>query len=76
VRAERAARDAWYGQPILWLGAVLLAATLAVTAAMIALGLRHGDTPLPTVDGPKILKVPLAHDDDAGADTEAARQPR
>ena len=65
MRPDRAARDAWYGQPVVWLGALLLGASLAGCIGMIVLGARHADAPLETAAG-RILKVPLAHD----ADTE------
>ena len=62
VATERTLRDAWYGQPILWLGAVVLGASLAGCIGMIVLGARHADEPLPT-NGEKILKVPVNRDD-------------
>jgi hypothetical protein len=55
--ADRA-RDAWYRQPILWLGALLLAASLGGCIGMIVLGLRHADEALPT--GGQLFKIPLA----------------
>jgi hypothetical protein len=51
------AQPAWYRQPILWLGAVLFAATLAGCIAMIVLGARHDDEALPTT-GSTVLKMP------------------
>lgn len=50
-------RAAWYRQPILWLGAVLFAAMLAASVAMIVLGSRHDDTALPT-SGSTVLRMP------------------
>lgn len=49
----------WYRQPILWLGAVLLAASLGGCVMMIVLGARHADEPLPIAGG-KAFKVPVA----------------
>ena len=54
-----AARSAWYRQPVLWLGALLFAASLAGCVLMIVLGARHADVPLPTTGG-EILKMPLS----------------
>ena len=51
--------DAWYRQPILWLGLTLFAASLAGCVWMIVLGARHADMPLPTAGG-DIMKMPLA----------------
>lgn len=48
---------AWYRQPILWLGAVLFAAMLAASIAMIVLGARHDDAQLPT-SGSTVLRMP------------------
>jgi len=54
-----ASRSAWYRQPVLWLGALLFAASLAGCVLMIVLGSRHADVPLPTAGG-EIMKMPLA----------------
>lgn len=51
------ARSAWYHQPVLWLGALLFAASLAGCVLMIVLGARHADEALPT--GGEIMKMPL-----------------
>ena len=51
--------SAWYRQPVLWLGALLFAASLAGCVLMIVLGARHADAPVPTAGG-EILKMPLA----------------
>jgi len=51
--------EAWYRQPVLWLGLAIFAASLAGCVWMIVLGARHADTPLPTAGG-EIMKVPLA----------------
>jgi hypothetical protein len=49
----------WHRQPVLWLGLVLFAASIAGCAWMIVLGARHADTPLPIAGG-EIMKMPLA----------------
>lgn len=54
-----AAAGAWYRQPVLWLGLVLFAASLAGCVLMIVLGARHADAPLETPAG-QVFKVPLA----------------
>ena len=38
--------SAWYRQPILWLGAAILGASLAGCIWMIVLGARHADEPV------------------------------
>ncbi len=48
---------AWYRQPVLWLGALLFAATIAGCIAMIVLGARYDDEALPTT-GSTVLKMP------------------
>lgn len=55
--AARDAGSAWYRQPIVWLGVVLLAASLAGCVWMIVLGTRYADEPLPTANG-RVFKVP------------------
>ena len=39
---------AWFRQPIVWLGALILAATIAACIATIALAFLQPDEPLPT----------------------------
>lgn len=53
------APQAWYRQPILWLGVLLFGASLAGCVWMIVLGARHADEPLPIAGG-EVFKVPLA----------------
>lgn len=57
ANANRAG-GAWYRQPVLWLGVLLLAASLGGCIGMIVLGLRHADEAVPT--GGQLFKVPLA----------------
>ena len=54
-----AARGRWYRQPVLWLRALLFAASLAGCVWMIVLGARHDDPPV-AVAGGSVFKVPLA----------------
>lgn len=51
-------RDAWYRQPIVWVGAAVLVASIAGCVWLIVVAERHADPPLP-VEGLQILKVPL-----------------
>ena len=60
-RAERApiaVGDAWWRQPVLWLGAAILLASLAGCIVMLMLAARHADAPLPKA-GAEILRVPI-----------------
>lgn len=52
--------DAWFRQPVVWLGALILAASLAGCVAMLVLAWRHADAPVETGGG-SVLKVPLRH---------------
>ncbi len=51
---------AWFRQPIAWLGAAILATTLAGCIVTLVLALRHADTPVAT-HSDTLLKVPLRH---------------
>lgn len=53
------ARRAWQREPIVWLGAAVLAASIAGCVWLIVVAQRYDDPPLP-VDGLQILKMPLA----------------
>jgi hypothetical protein len=50
--------------PVLWLGAFVLAASLAGCVLMIILGARHSDEALPTAGG-EIVHMPLARPTDS-----------
>jgi hypothetical protein len=54
-----AAAGVWYRQPVLWLGMLLFAASLAGCILMIVLGARHRDEPLPTAGG-EVAHMPVA----------------
>lgn len=56
--SARDERRAWYRQPIVWLGAAVLAASIAGCIWLIVVAERYADPPLP-VEGMKILAVPL-----------------
>lgn len=56
--ANAPASGRWYRQPVLWLGALLLAGSLGGCLWMIVLGARYADEALPT--GGQIFKVPTA----------------
>jgi hypothetical protein len=49
---------AWYRQPVLWLGAAILLASLAGCIWMIVLGARHADTPVETSSRAGVFGVP------------------
>ena len=55
---ERATCRAWLRQPVLWLAALIFAASLGGCIVMIVLGHRYSDEPLP-IKGGEILKMPL-----------------
>jgi hypothetical protein len=50
--------SAWYRQPVLWLGALIFAGSLAGCVWMIVLGAHHADTPLDTSH--TVFGVPVA----------------
>lgn len=49
--------DAWFRQPVLWLGAVILAASLFACVVTIVLAMRHADSPIETAGG-SVIKIP------------------
>lgn len=63
--------DAWYRQPVLWLGALVFGVFIAASIVTIELASRHADEPLPVV-GERLLKMPSeaarAVDPPAGAE--------
>ena len=56
--APHADRDTWYRQPILWLGAAILAASLAGCIWLIVVSLRYDESP--GHNAPSLLGVPTA----------------
>ena len=54
----RPTASAWYRQPVVWLGALIFAASLGGCIWMIVLGANHGDTPLDTP--PTVFGVPVS----------------
>lgn len=59
-RTTRRSHGAWYRQPVVWLGILVFAASIAGCVWIIVVGHRHADTPLET-SGRSILGVPAAH---------------
>jgi hypothetical protein len=59
----------WYRQPVAWLGALVLLASLAAVAATIVVAQRFEDEPLP-VAGERILKAPVTRPADPAPDTK------
>jgi hypothetical protein len=51
---------AWFQQPVFWLGAAILVASIAGCIITIVLAMRHADTPVEAGSG-NVLKVPLRH---------------
>ena len=61
-RAERApiaAGDAWWRQPVVWLGAASISMTMQPASDASRIAARHADAPLPKA-GMEILRVPVA----------------
>jgi hypothetical protein len=50
---------AWYRQPVLWLGAAILIASLAGCVWMIVLGAHHADTPVEGTHPHTLLDMPV-----------------
>jgi hypothetical protein len=55
----RAPADAWYRQSIVWLGATILAASLAGCIWMIVLGANYDDAPLDNAPTHTLLNMPV-----------------
>lgn len=71
---------AWYRQPVLWLGAAILIASLAGCIWMIVLGARHADTPVEGAHPHTLLDMPVHGTGTAkpardAADARAGRRP-
>lgn len=56
----------WYRQPVAWLAAIVLAASLGAVAVTIVVAQRYPDDSLPASDH-RVLKAPVARDSDAPA---------
>ncbi len=56
---RRNASDAWYRQPIVWLGVVVFGASIAGCVWMIVVAERNADPALPGT-GLQVLKMPLS----------------
>lgn len=64
---DRARAGDWYRQPVLWLGVLLFAGSLAGCVWMIVLGVRHADPPVATAGG-EVFRIPLEHPKKAPVD--------
>jgi hypothetical protein len=51
--------DAWYRQPVLWLGAAVFAASLAGCIATIVVSSRHVDAPVRDAHPRTLLEMPV-----------------
>jgi hypothetical protein len=54
----------WYRQPLAWLAALVLAASLGAIAVTIVVAERYPDDSLPVTDR-RVLKAPVAREPDA-----------
>lgn len=54
----------WYRQPVAWLAAIVLAASLGAVAVTIVVAERYPDDSLP-IATERVLKAPVARDSDA-----------
>lgn len=61
----------WHRQPVVWLGALILAASLGGCLLLIALATTHADIPVAT--GRDVMAMPLARGADRPAAAERAR---
>lgn len=68
MSAQRDA-GAWFRQPVVWLGALILAASIAGCVLMIVLASRFTDAPVET-HGAHVMNVPLRHSAEAVPPTE------
>jgi hypothetical protein len=59
IDAVPARAGAWYRQPVLWLGAGILIASLAGCVWMIVLGARHADVPVEGAHPHTLLDMPV-----------------
>ena len=59
--AETAEADgrAWYRQPVVWLGLVILLASVVGCIALMVLGAQHDHDPSESVQGGSVFGVPL-----------------
>ncbi|HTS23603.1 MAG TPA: hypothetical protein VMN79_17565 [Casimicrobiaceae bacterium] len=64
--------DAWFRQPVVWLGALILAVTIAGCVATILLAWRFADAPIDG-DGRHARSAPLEHAADARPPAQQAR---
>ncbi len=60
MRSASPPQHAWWRQPIVWLAAMVLFASLLGCAILIVIGARYADPPLADT-GRTVFKVPVAH---------------
>ena len=60
----------WYRQPIAWLAALIMCASLAAVATTIIVAQRHPDDPVPASDA-RVLKTPVTRTADPAAPAES-----
>lgn len=75
VEAAPPAADAWYRQPVLWLGVAILVASLAGCVWMIVVGARHADVPLEMAERPHTLLDMPVHRADRARDKASGKAP-
>lgn len=63
---------AWSRQPVVWLGALILAASIVGCIVMIVLAFRFADAPIHT-EGGHAMNVPLQRSADAAAPVQHSR---
>ncbi|HET8943062.1 MAG TPA: hypothetical protein VFN13_13860 [Rudaea sp.] len=56
---RRKRSDAWYRQPIVWLGTIVFAASIAGCVWLIVVAQRNADPPIAGT-GMQVLKMPLS----------------
>lgn len=59
MTTQATARSTWYHQPVVWLGALILVATIGGCLWLITLAIRHTDEPLATAQ-PILFRMPTA----------------
>ena len=57
----RTARERWYGQPVVWLGAAILLASIVGCIGLIVSASRYPDEPVQLTND-ELLHVPVARE--------------
>ncbi|MCX7515030.1 hypothetical protein [Frateuria sp. STR12] len=76
AEAAPARADAWYRQPVLWLGAVILVASLAGCIWTIVLSSRYADVPVEDAHPHTLLDMPVHGADAAKAGAGSGKSAR